>query len=82
MAEQRLAPGTLVKFKPIVDLDNLSLTLVELDSGSFRVTGHYSPLERNPVGIYLDDADSVGIGIFLFDDKTCYIGKCYLKPAK
>lgn len=71
----KLIPGMLVRFR--VTHYFLTLTVV---NGSGKSIGLYTPKEKDPIGLYLRRA-SRSAGIFLFDNKTCYVDLRYFLPV-
>jgi len=80
----KLVPGMLVRF--ILSVINgpspISLTLIDPIDNSFG-PGCYTPSDPDPIGIFLKDVNTHGptVGVFLFDDKTCFIGHQYVVPV-
>jgi len=73
----------LVKFqkKELASIVEMSLTIIDVSDPEYKCLGYYDPANRDPVAVFLKDAD-YGAGIFLFDDKTCFVGKKYFEPVK
>ena len=71
-----IVPGMLVRFRKEHDL--LTLTMVNVDDPEPGL-GFYTPKAKNPIGLCLRVFNHGGI--FLFDDKTCYVSLRYFLPV-